>query len=420
MGPAPLPAAGYPAAGPNLLAAMRTTSLLLLVALVVTACGGTDTSDAATTTTTTSPTSPDGELIGLALDLLADGLSTPVAAVARPGDGRIFVVEQTGTIRVFDGTRVLDEPYLDITRFVEDEGLEQGLLSLAFHPDFSENHKAYVSFTNADGDTRILEYEEDRDDPNRLDPGSGRRVLAVDQPHEYHNGGTVKFGPDGYLWVGLGDGGGIGDPFRNGQNPESLLGTMIRIDVDGRDGSTPYAIPADNPFVTGGGAAEVWAYGLRNPWMFDFTGSDVVIAEVGQERWEEIIVAGLDEGGRNYGWPVVEGPDCFLEDPCDPTPYAPATLLVEHVRTCALVGGPVYEGSAMPELQGHYFYADFCVGWVRSAPLEDGTFGRVTDWSQDLGDIGQITALGEDGAGEILVLTATGEMYRIVPSRATE
>ncbi|HSF85808.1 MAG TPA: PQQ-dependent sugar dehydrogenase [Acidimicrobiia bacterium] len=401
---------------------MRTRSLLLVVALVVVACGGAEDSTAqpATTAPASVPATPEGELSGLAVELLADGLSTPVAAVALPGDAHILIVEQTGKIRVFDGERVLDEPFLDVARFIEDEGLEQGLLSLAFHPEYETNGRAFVSFTNRDGDTRILEYRRDRHDPNRLDPSTGRRVLAIDQPHEYHNGGTVRFGPDGYLWIGIGDGGGIGDPFGNGQDANSLLGAVLRIDVDRTDGSGAYAIPGDNPFVGGGGAPEVWAYGLRNPWMFDFTDDAIVIAEVGQERWEEIIVVDLDAGGGNYGWPVVEGPDCYLEASCDPAPYEEATLLVEHLRTCALVGGPVYEGRAIPELRGHYFYGDFCVGWVRSAPLENGTLGRPTEWSRQFGELGRITALSEDGHGEPLMLTAEGQLYRVVPVRESE
>jgi glucose/arabinose dehydrogenase len=399
---------------------MRTTSLLFVVALVMAACGGTDDPGSATTitpATTSSTTVPDGELSGLGVELLAAGLSTPVQAVAIPGDERIFIVEQTGTIRIFDGTTVLAEPYLDITRFIEDEGLEQGLLSLAFHPGFDDNGRAFVSFTNRDGDTRIMEYRQDPADPNRLDPNTGRRVLAIEQPHQYHNGGTIKFGPDGYMWIGIGDGGGIGDPFRNGQNPDNLLGGLLRIDVDNAGETTPYAIPEDNPFVAGGGAPEVWAYGLRNPWTFDFADDHIVVGEVGQERWEEIIVIDLNDSGGNYGWSTVEGPDCFLDENCDPTPFEEATLLVEHERTCALVGGPVYEGSAIPELRGQYFYGDYCVGWVRSAPLDDGQFGEITEWSRDFGELGQITALSEDTNGEILLLTATGEMYRIVPER---
>lgn len=401
---------------------MRTVSLLSIVVLLAAACAHSDSAAPANLPPTTADPVPgevDGELTGLGLELLADGLSSPVAAVAAPGGDRLFIVEQTGTIRIYESGALHDEPYLDVTRFIEDEGLEQGLLSVALHPDYASNRKVYVSFTNVDGDTRILEYREDRNNRNRLDPNTGRRILAIDQPHEYHNGGTIKFGPDGYLWIGIGDGGGIGDPFRNGQDPYTLLGALLRIDVDGGDGSTPYAIPPDNPFVDGGGAPEVWAYGLRNPWMFEFADDRIIVAEVGQERWEEIIAIDLDSPGGNYGWPIVEGPDCYLEENCDPTPFLEASLLVEHVRTCALVGGPVYEGRAIPEVRGWYFYGDFCVGWVRSALLEDGRVGGMRDWSRDLGDVGQITAISEDNAGELLILTSAGQMYRIVPERTS-
>ncbi len=401
---------------------MRTsTRLLLALALAATACGG----PAAATTTSATPASTStiddrGPLERLELELLAEGLSTPVAAAALPGDDRIFVVEQTGAIRIFDADGVRDAPYLDLTRFVEDEGLEQGLLSLAFHPDFATNGRAFVSFTNLAGDTRVLEYQQDPDDPDRLDPNTGRRVLAIDQPHQYHNGGTIRFGPEGFLWIGIGDGGGIGDPWQTGQNPYSPLGTMLRIDVDGGDATTPYLIPDDNPFADGvGGAPEVWAYGLRNPWNFAFTDDgELIIAEVGHEIWEEIIVADLrEDAGANYGWPIMEGPDCFEADSCDQKGLAPADLLVKHERACAIVGGPVYRGSAIPEIAGEYFYGDFCVGWVRSAAWDGERFSVPRQWSREFGEVGQLTALAEDGDGEILILTREGEMYRIVPVR---
>lgn len=399
---------------------MRTTSLLLLVlALVAAACGGTDpgAASATTATPTTTEPAPGGEFDGLALELVADGLSIPVAATAPPGDDRIFVIEQTGTVRIIDETGVVAEPYLDLTRFIEDEGLEQGLLSLAFHPDFADNGRVFVSFTNTEGDNRIVEYRQDPTDPDRLDFTTGRRILAIDQPHEYHNGGTLHFGPDGNLWVGIGDGGGIGDPWRNGQNPHSLPGTMLRIDVDG---GRPYAIPDDNPFADGvDGAPEVWAYGLRNPWTFSFTDEgEIVIAEVGHEVWEEIIVADIDSGGANYGWPVVEGPDCFEAETCDADGFVPADLLVKHERACAIVGGPVYRGAAIPELHGEYFYGDFCVGWVRSARWDGDRFLQPTEWSRQFGEIPQTTALAEDGHGEILLLTREGAVFRIVAERS--
>ena len=346
---------------------------VVVLALVAAACGGTDAGAATATDGDRRPPTRNGRprtsSTALALELASrDGLSIPVAATALPGDDRIFVIEQTGTVRIIDDTGIVAEPYLDLTRFIEDEGLEQGLLSMAFHPDFAANGRVFVSFTNTEGDNRIVEYRQDPDDANRLDFTTGRRILAIDQPHEYHNGGTLHFGPDGYLWVGIGDGGGIGDPWRNGQNSHSLLGTMLRIDVDG---GRPYVIPDDNPFADGvEGAPEVWAYGLRNPWTFGFTdGGEIVIAEVGHEVWEEIIVADIDSGGANYGWPIVEGPDCFEAETCDSEGLVPADLLVKHERACAIVGGPVYHGTAIPELHGEYFYADFCVGVGSQRPL---------------------------------------------------
>jgi glucose/arabinose dehydrogenase len=399
---------------------MRSYSLLAAALLVVWGCGSGSNLTATTTTITSTTQSPGGQpLLGLELELLAQGLSTPVMATGIPGDPRIFVVEQPGTIRIVDHTGVREEPFLDVTRFVEDAGLEQGLLSMAFHPAFVDDGRVYLSFTNTSGDSRVLEYRHQGSDPNVLDPASGRLVLAVGQPHEYHNGGTIRFGPDGNLWVGLGDGGGVGDPWGNAQNPRTLLGAMLRLDVDGADGVTSYAIPADNPFMDGeGGAPEVWAYGLRNPWTFTFTDDDqVVIHEVGHERWEELNVQAIADGGANFGWPVMEADECFEADECDATGMTAPALVVPHERTCALVGGPFYRGSAIPELHGEVFYADFCVGWVRSAHWDGAQFGTPTEWSREFGEVGQITALSEDGDGEILLLTASGELYRIVPLR---
>ena len=311
---------------------------------------------------------------------------------------------------------------MNATRFIEDEGLEQGLLSMAFHPDFAENGRVFVSFTNIDGDNRVLEFRQDVENPNRLDFDTGRRILAIDQPHQYHNGGTLRFGPDGNLWIGTGDGGGIGDPWRNGQNPHTLLGAMLRIDVDGGDGVTPYVIPEDNPFADGvDGAPEVWAYGLRNPWMFDFTErGEVVIADVGHEKWEELIVADIDDGGSNYGWPVMEGEECFEAESCDRAGLVLPDLLVFHDRACAIIGGPSYQGAAMPELHGQVFYGDFCVGWVRSAAWDGERFGTPMEWSSQFGEVGQVTALAEDGNGEMILLTSAGEAYRIVPAEVED
>jgi len=410
---------------------MPRWTLPVAFALVCAACGSTEvatTANPAPAPTTTkaasyiaSPaaaaTSPSaGDLVTLDLELITDELEAPVTTAIAPGDGRLFIVEQAGRVRVVLDGVLLEEPYLDIERFVTDEGLEQGLLGLAFHPDFASNGKAYVSFTNVEGHSRIIEYTQSTEDPNRLKPDSARLIYGLEQPHEYHNGGSIVFGPDGNLWAGFGDGGSVGDPWENGQNPSTALGTVVRIDVSGR---APYSIPPDNPFADGvGGAPEVWAYGLRNPWRLTFAEDTLLIADVGHDFWEEVNVSPLSAGGgENYGWPVAEGPDCFESEDCDRTGFAEPDLELFHERLCAIVGGPVYSGSAIPELNGHYFFGDFCVGWVRSAPFADGQFAETTQWSNDFGERGQVTSIGEDPSGELVITYSSGEVYRVVPVR---
>ncbi len=397
---------------------MPRVPAVLVFALLFAACGsGTSASPAGTATPEAPLAPPSGILVRLAVEPVATGLNSPVAVATAAGDDRIFIAEKPGSIRVVAGGRLLDRPYFDLGHLIEDAGLEQGLVGLAFHPEFAQNGRVFVSFTNRSGDTRIMEYRQDAADPDRIDHGTGRLILAVDQPHEYHNGGTLRFGPDGYLWIGLGDGGGVGDPWRNGQNPYSLLGAVLRIDVDA---ARPYAIPADNPFADGAaGAPEVWAYGLRNPWMLTFPDDDhVIIADVGHELWEEVDVAAITDGGGNYGWPVMEGPDCFEATTCDMSGLRQAELLVAHQRSCAIVGGPVYRGQAIPELAGRYLYADFCVGWIRSAQWDGTGLVPGEELSRDFGEVGQITALAEDPDGEVLILTLAGDIYRLVAERS--
>ncbi len=400
---------------------MRRLLVPLLIVFVAAACGGTVaspvTSDPAAVESTTPPAVPDGSFAGLTVEEVTTGLSVPVWADSPPDSDRLFVVEQTGTIReIVDGT-ALETPYLDVSRFITTRGLEQGLLGLAFHPDFAENRRAFVSFTNVNGHTRVMEYLQDLRDPLRLDPGTGRLIFALDQPHQYHNGGMIRFGPDGMLWLALGDGGGIGDRYENGQNPHTLHGTILRLDVDGEP---PYQVPPDNPFADGrDGAPEVFAFGFRNPWNFTFVDDDLLfVADVGQETWEEVNVLDLtSDGGNNYGWSIMEGPDCFEADECDRTGLVVPDLDVFHRRTCAIVGGPVYQGTMIPEIAGRYFYGDYCVGWVRSVLWDGAEFVEETDWSEQLGELGQLTTLAEDPDGEILILTHEGTIHRIVAER---
>lgn len=346
----------------------------------------------------------------IALQTVATGLSSPVLAVSPPGDPRLFIVEKTGRIRILQNGLVLANPFLDISGSVS-KGSEQGLLGLAFHPAFSVNRRFFVNYTDASGDTRIAEYVASAD-PNRADTGSRREILFVDQPHSNHNGGMIGFGPKGYLWIGMGDGGGSGDPLENAQNPNTLLGAMLRIDVDG---ALPYAIPPDNPFAGGGGRPEIWSNGLRNPWRFAHDGDNVYIGDVGQNAWEEIDLANAAAPGVNYGWNPTEGAHCF--DPPSGCPVAGLTLPVleyGHGDGCSVTGGLVYRGSAIPRLAGHYFYGDFCSGWIRSFIYDSGVT-QATDWTNELGTVPSLSSFGVDASGEIFVLSLNGTVSKIVP-----
>jgi glucose/arabinose dehydrogenase len=363
----------------------------------------------------TSAPSHVAPLQDLTLTEVASGFDFPVDAAVAPGDDRLFVVEKEGRIRILDGDRILPDPFLDITDEVTAEEAEQGLVGLAFHPDYAENGRVFVYYTRPDWSTALVEYHVSSTDPDRIDPESARPIFTLAQPHPAHNGAQLAFGPDGYLYVSLGDGGVTFQ--RNARDPNTWYGTILRLDVDA---AFPYAIPPDNPFVDGRhGAPEVWAYGFRNPWRvtIDPVGQVMYVADVGFERWEEIDVIGLDDGGHDYGWPIVEGPECFEAESCDRTGLTEPTLTIEHQRACAVVGGPVYRGSAIPELTGDYFYGDYCVGWIRSFHLTDGAPADVTTWSSRFGEPGQITSFATDANGEILVLLQSGEILRIDPVR---
>jgi glucose/arabinose dehydrogenase len=400
----------------------RTILVAAAAALLAASCGpiatpviGPGTTEPLATTSTQSPVAPDRPLQALKLTLLTSGLESPVAAATAPGDDRLFVAEKAGKIMIVDEGTIEPTPFLDITDKVDDEWSEQGLVGLVFHPRYESNGRVFVYYTRPDWSTALVEYRV-ADDGNHLDPDTARTLLELDQPHPAHNGADLQFGPDGYLYVTLGDG---GINFQdNAQDPYDLHGSILRLDVDA---AYPYAIPPDNPFADGtDGAPEVWVYGLRNPWRFwiDSPERRVYIADVGFERWEEIDVVDLDTaGGSNFGWPVVEGPICFEGDTCDRSGFVEPILTLEHVRLCAIIGGPVYRGPAIPELNGHFFYADYCVGWIRSLEYQNGAIVEEADWSGDFGQPGQITSLALDPRGEILVLVQTGELYRIEPVR---
>lgn len=381
---------------------------LLAVCLeAVAACGGDGTANVPT-----PPDDPDPGGRQPTLREIADGLEFPVHLASPPGDERLFVVEKVGTIRVVREGEVLEEPFLDLRGEVSG-GSEQGLLSVAFHPGYAANGRFFVDYTDRAGDTRVVEYRVSSD-PDRADPAPVRIVLEVDQPFANHNGGLLVFGPDGKLYVGLGDGGSGGDPRGNGQNTGTLLGSLLRIDVD--DG-TPYAIPPDNPFVGQAGArGEIWAYGLRNPWRFSFdrqTG-DLYIADVGQNDLEEVNAEPGDEGGLNYGWNVMEGTECFRSDDCDRSGLVLPVQEYDHGAGCSVTGGFVYRGAALPALAGLYFFSDFCSSFVRSFRLAGGQAVEERRWP-GLEPGGRVTSFGEDAAGELYILTREGSVFQIVP-----
>ncbi len=386
---------------------VRRIGLSLLLSLA--ACGGNGEANEPTPPPPPNGPAPIGEPTLLEV---ADGLDFPVHLASPPGDERLFVVEKVGTIRVIREGEVLAEPFLDVRNLVSD-GSEQGLLSVAFHPDYATNGRFFVDYTNRDGDTRVVEYRVSAD-PDRADPAPVRTILSVDQPFANHNGGLVLFGPDRMLYVGLGDGGSAGDPQGNGQNTGTLLGSLLRLDVDG---GIPYAIPPNNPFAGQAGTrGEIWAYGLRNPWRFSFdraTG-DLYIADVGQNELEELNAEPGDQGGINYGWNIMEGTECFRSDDCDRTDLTLPVLEYDHGDGCSVTGGFVYRGDALPEIAGLYFFSDFCSGFVRSFRLAGGQAVEERRWS-GLEPDGSVTSFGEDAAGELYILIREGSVFKIVP-----
>ena len=281
---------------------------------------------------------------------------------AGDGSGRLFILEKRGQIRILQNNQLLPVPFLDIQNEVGSQHTEQGLLGLAFHLKYAETGLFFVNYTDGNGNTVIARFHVSADDPNRADPTSEVDLIHVDQPYANHNGGGLAFGPDGYLYIGLGDGGSAGDPLGNGQNLQTLLGKMLRIDVDHGD---KYAIPPDNPFAGGGGLPEIWAYGLRNPWRFSFDRliGNLYIADVGQDAWEEIdVVPAGTPGGINFGWSYYEGNHPYKNGPPADVNFTFPAAEYSHADGCSVSGGDVYRGSALPEWQGVYFYGDYCSG----------------------------------------------------------
>ena len=348
---------------------------------------------------------PDDVAAGVRLVEVATGLDRPVALVAPPGDPRrrLFVVEQVGRIRILENGKLLRGAFLDLRRDVS-RANEQGLLGLAFHPRFVENQRFYVNYTNRAGDTRVVEYRVRADRPDEADLASARDILRVDQPYANHNGGHVLFGPDGKLWVGLGDGGAAGDPLEAGQDDGQLLAKMLRIDVD-----------ADKP------TPEIVAKGLRNPWRYSFdpaTG-DLYIGDVGQNAWEQIYVVPSDRlTGHNFGWNVAEGRHCYERRSCDRSRFTPPVTDYGRSAGCSVTGGVVYRGKALPALDGRYFYADYCTAMIRSFRWALDGIREHWEWKPVLDPdsrLGQVSSFGVDHDGEIYLLLLGGDLLRFEP-----
>jgi len=353
--------------------------------------------------------------------LVVGEVEKPVRLVAPPGDARLFVVEQTGRIRVFDRDGTDRGVFLDLSGIIAADG-ERGLLGLAFPQDYATSGRFYVDHTGLDGDTRLARYLVSAD-PDRADAASGVTLLTIDQPFSNHNGGHLEFGPDGMLYFGLGDGGSAGDPGNRAQNGQSLLGKLLRLDVSG----IGYVAAAGNPYIGAPPRDEIWALGLRNPWCFSFDrlSGDLYVADVGQNTLEEIDATPVGTGGLNYGWRLMEGDACF--NPATRCNDGTLTLPIHQYThggspfRCSISGGYVYRGEAIPELQGTYFFADYCrcqiwgLRWTAT-----GGPGMVTDWTAPLTPAGgytSISAFGQDSDGELYILDhGGGSIHRLEPT----
>jgi glucose/arabinose dehydrogenase len=398
--------------------------VVALAVVTLAACSGGDAdrpSNSSSSSSTSSSTAggssePTADLsaVRISLTKLAD-LDRPTALSVLPGDETLYVTEKVGRIRAVRNGELDPEPVLDISDQVGSDGNEQGLLGMTFSPDGTH---LYVDFTDPDGNTRVVEYTVA---DGAIDSRSARELLTIDQPQSNHNGGALAIGPDGFLYIGSGDGGGAGDfgsghaEGGNGQSTDTLLGKILRIDPDG-SGSEPYSIPADNPFASGGGRPEIFATGLRNPWRFSFdrTTGDLWIGDVGQNEWEEIDFVAAGQGaGDNFGWSRLEGTHGFSGDAPDPT--TPPIFEYSHSGTggCSVTGGYVYRGRAIPELTGAYVFADYCTGKLQGLTQSAGTTTaeRLLD-----ANAAYISSFGEDADGELYVLSDTDGLFRIDPS----
>lgn len=344
------------------------------------------------------------------LRAVAHGFERPVLVVSPPGDPRQFVVEQRGAIRAIDHGKPASTKFFTIGGL--SDGNEEGLLGLAFHPQFAKNGKLYVNFTSADMATHIVEYRVAKSDPDVVDPATAREIIRIAQPYSNHNGGNLLFGPDGKLYTGMGDGGAANDPHHNGQNQKALLAKILRFDVDAADPKP-----------------EMVHYGVRNPWRFSFDAvtHDLYIGDVGQNLWENVYVVPPDGKVHNMGWNVVEGAHCFDAESgteaaqCDKTGFTPPAVDYPHTQGCSVTGGVTYRGKALPILDGRYFYADFCTGFIRSFRWQNGVHDHW-DWREALVkssglEPAQISSFGVDENGEVYLVSLLGDIYELAPKQ---
>jgi glucose/arabinose dehydrogenase len=346
---------------------------------------------------------------------VANGFDRPLLVTnAGDGTGRIFVVEQTGFIWVVQDGQTSNDPFLDISGLLSDDVFrggytERGLLGLAFHPDYKTNGTFFIDYTDVNGNTVVARYKVSADDPNKADPTSATTILTQNQPYENHNGGDLAFGPDGYLYIGFGDGGSQGDPQGNGQNKNTFLAKILRIEVN----ADTYTVPDTNPFVGEADAKpEVWAYGLRNPWRFSFdrkTG-DLYIADVGGDDFEEVnFQPAGSKGGENYGWNAWEGNEQHSQVQAD---VVPPIATYSHKDGCSITGGYVYRGAKLPDLDGTYFFGDYCNGriWTIQRNAAGQWMTALSGWQP-----GKyvVTSFGEDEAGELYLADYKGTIYRL-------
>jgi glucose/arabinose dehydrogenase len=361
---------------------------------------------------------------------IAEGLEAPLGIVSpRDGTGRLFVLEKPGRIRIIQNGELLPEPFIDLRNQINDP-VEAGLLGLGFSPDYASDGLFYLNYTDLGNDTVVSQFRVSEDDPNRADPETEQILLWVEQPATNHNGGNLVFGPDGMLWIGLGDGGGGTRTDKFSQDPAELLGKMLRIDVrnlNGDEDNLPYDIPPDNPFANYPDVRpEIWAFGLRNPWRYSFDAKtgDLYVGDVGESTWEEIdyVASPLPPGGVNFGWNIMEALHCnpleyASEDECDRDGLVLPVLEYEHIKgNLAVTGGFVYRGSALPDLVGKYLYGDFGSGRIWVTSEADG-WQPVLLLDTSL----RIASFGEGEDGELYIAAISEEMvYRIAPRTLIE